>query len=302
MRYGKALVFMLVLLSLCSAPVFGQVLGALKGTVTDKTSKAPLEDVKVTITSEQAQAIQYELKTDKKGYFYKGGLQPGFYQIRFDRSGYLPAADTRQITIGETQNLAIEMETARPTAGPAEALINKGLEQLKAAQYSEAVETFSKVLQTDAANFVFLYYRGFAYEKSKEWAKALADYQKASELKPDFLLALAAMGNIYAKQKEFAKAIEYYQKALQAGTPDIISLYNYGVSLVNSGNSADACAIFERLISLNANYADAYYELGIIYLGQNNTARAKELLQKFLQLDPSNKNAEIAKQILDTLK
>ena len=70
---------------------------------------------------------------------------------------------------------------------------------------------------------------------------------------------------------------------------------------MNLGKSTEAKTVFENLLSLDENYADAYYQLGIIYLGLGNSAMAKELLQRFIDMDPENKNASIAKEILKHL-
>jgi len=55
------------------------------------------------------------------------------------------------------------------------------------------------------------------------------------------------------------------------------------------------------LLSLDENYADAFYYLGIISIGQGDSEKAKELLQKFIKMDPENRNAPIAKKILESL-
>jgi len=40
----------------------------------------------------------------------------------------------------------------------------------------------------------------------------------------------------------------------------------------------------------------------MLYVSQGDTERAKELLQEFLELDPENKNAPIARQVIEALK
>ncbi len=278
-----------------------QVLGALKGTVREKGGRQPLADVKVTVVAEQTATILAELKTDAKGAFYKSGLQPGVYQVRFDCHGYLPAALAMRIGIGETGDLIVELEPVKAMAGGSASLVDTGLDQIRKGRYGDAVETFTRALAGDAGNAILLYYRGLAFDRNREWDKALADYRLAAAAKSGFILPLTAMGNIHARKQEFAQAIEHFRQAAQVGTPDSTSLYNYGVCLVNSGASREAGAVFSQLLALDPGHADGLYQLGLVTLGLGDTARAKELLNRFLQLAPENANAAVARQILQSL-
>jgi len=110
-------------------------------------------------------------------------------------------------------------------------------------------------------------------------------------------------GKIFARQQNYEKAREFYQKSVELDDQNVSTLYNYAVVLINIGEKSDeAIVILEKLLSLDDAHADAYYRLGMLYVSQGDTERAKELLQEFLELDPENKNAPIARQVIDALK
>jgi len=277
------------------------VTGAAEGFVKDANTGKIITKAKITLVYTRNEIMKYELHSDKKGHFYKGGLTPGIYRINTEKDGYLPAAQTVRVRLGDTAKVDILLE---PMGSAAPVAVSKGKEGLKlfqAGKYGEAAEKFTEGISKGEANTFLYYYRGLSYEKSGQIEKALGDYKKAIELKPDFVLPYSRLGIIYAKEKDYEQAVEFYKKSFELGSKDVTTLYNYGVVLVNIGCSQEAKSVFEKLISLDENYADAYYHLGIIYLGQGDSARAKELLQKFVEMDPENSKAAVAKKILETL-
>ena len=70
---------------------------------------------------------------------------------------------------------------------------------------------------------------------------------------------------------------------------------------MNLGKNLEAKVVFEQLLTLDPNYSDAFYQLGIIFIGLGETEKAKEFLQKFIEMDPENKRASLAKEILKSL-
>jgi len=281
----------------------GGTTGAIKGVVKDAKSGEVIDKAKIIMVSARSDAIRYELQTDKKGYYYKGGLQPSYYNFHVEKEGYLPASKTIRVRLGDTVKGDFELQVFEAASPVAESVkvANKGMKLFREAKWEKAVEEFTKALTEDPSNPLLYFYRGLSQENNGQIDNALADYQKAIELKPDFILPYSRSGKIHARQQNQEKAGEFYQKAVELGDQDITTLYNYGVVLINLGRSPEAQSIFESLLSQDTDYADAYYHLGIIAIGQGDSAKAKELLQKFLELDPENRNAPVAKQILENL-
>jgi len=285
----------------CLTVFSGTTTGAAEGYIKDDQTGELISKAKITLVYAKSEAIKYELYSDKKGHFYKGGLTVGTYKITVEKDGYLPMSGSIRVRLGDTAKVEIKLKSFESLVPQSAKSSSQGSKLLDAGKYEEAVEKFTESISEDQSNPVSYYYRGVSLEKRGNIDKALEDYQKSIELKPDFILPISRTGIIYARQGNYEKAIKFYKKAVELGDQDTTIHYNYGVCLLNLRNSEEAKDIFERLLSLDENYSDAYYQLGIIYIGLGETATAKEFLQKFIDMDPENKNASIAKEILKSL-
>lgn len=300
-KINKEVFIGLLIAFIFTVSLFSTTTGAIEGYVTNAQTGDVISQAKITIVSAKSEAMRYELYSDKKGHFYKGGLVPGFYNITVEKEGYLPVSDSVRVSLGDTPVMAIKLESVESLVPQSVKTLDQGMKLIDAGKYDEAIEKFTNAISADQSNPVYYYYRGVSLEKSGNIDKALEDYQESIELKPNFILSISRTGNLYAKKKDFEKAIEFYKKAIEAGEQDITTYYNYGVCLLNLGNGEEARNVFEKLLSMDANYSDAYYRLGIIYIGLGDPAKAKECLQKFIEMDPENTNAEIAREILKSL-
>ena len=79
-------VTMSIFLDGASKPILNSVSGiqsgvaaAVKGYVKDARTGEVIPDAKVVIVYAKSESVRYMLETDKKGYFYKSGLTPGYY-------------------------------------------------------------------------------------------------------------------------------------------------------------------------------------------------------------------------------
>ena len=300
-----ASLFMLFLLVLLHLSALAATTGAIEGTARDAAAGQALKGVRVRVISARSETMSYELRTDKKGYFYKGGLVPGPYRIAVEKEGYVPQERTVRVALEETTGLDIRMalsSSAGPAADAAAKTIAAGSELLSAGKYAEAMAKFNQAIGQAPSDPVAYFYRAAAGENLGDSRAALEDYGKAIALKPDFILCYARSGIILAKAGEFGKAAEFYQKAVELGDKDPSTHYNYGVCLVNLGRGGEARGVFENVLALDPGYADACYQLGIIHVGAGETGKARELLEKFVVLDPQNKNVPLAKEILKSLK
>jgi tetratricopeptide (TPR) repeat protein len=318
MKKRNTLIFMLLLIFIINAFVFSYsfehpsskaysrtqsgVTGAIKGYVKDARTGEVIDKAKIVMVFAKSDSVRYTLETDKKGYYYKSGLTPGYYKFTVEKEGFLPTSKTVRARLADTVQSDFELQVLEvdPVAEAPKAAQN-AMKLFNESKWNEAVEEFSAAIIEDPSNPLIYFYRGLSYENDGRVEEALSDYQKAIELKPDFILPYSRSGKIYARQRDYEKANELYQKSVELGDQDITTLYNYGVVLMNLGQSLEAKTVFENLLVLDDDYADAYYHLGIITIGQGDAEKAKELLQKFLELDPENPNASIAQKILESL-
>lgn len=281
------------------------ITGAIKGFVKDAKKGEVIAKAKVVLVYSKSDAMRYELQTDKKGYYYKGGLTPGYYKVTVEKEGFLLTSQTIRARLADTVQYDFELMSQEPqesTIPESVKTAQKAMKLFEQGQYENAIKEFSVVISDNQSNALLYYYRGGAQENNGNIEAALEDYQKAIELKPNFILPYSRSGLACAKQQSYEKASEFYQKSVELGDQAITTHYNYGVVLMNLGRSEEAKPVFENLLSLDENYSDACYHLGIIYIGQGDVTKAKEFLQRFIDLDPENSNAPLAKRILESLK
>ena len=278
------------------------IAAAVKGYVKDARTGQVIPKAKIVIVYSKSENVRYTLETDKKGYYYKSGLTPGYYRFTVEKEGFLPTEKTLRARLADTVQHDFELQVLEvDTVAEAVKSAKKAMKFFNEAKWDEAVAEFSEGISENPENPTLYFYRGLSQENNGKVEEALADYQKAVELKPEFTLPYSRSGKIYARQQNHEKARELYQKAVELGNQDITTLYNYGVVLINLGQSPEAKTIFEKLLAVDEGYPDAYYHLGIITIGQGDAEKAKELLQKFLELDPENPNAPVAIKILESL-
>jgi tetratricopeptide (TPR) repeat protein len=276
--------------------------GAVKGFVKEATTGKAIAEAKIVLVDTKNESLKYELQTDKKGYYYKGGLRPGYYNFTVERDNYLPTAKTVRLRLGDTVQTDFELQTIESQVPEAVKKADEAMKLFREEKWEDAVREFSEGIKDEQTNPMLFYYRGIAQENIGNTEEAMSDYRKTIELKPEYTMPYSRAAKLFARQKNYEKASELYQKSVELGDQDITTLYNYGVVLINLGKNPEAKAVLENLLSLDEDYADAYYHLGIISIGQGDSERAKELLQKFIELDPENTNAPIAKKIIESLK
>jgi len=281
------------------------VQGRIEGIVTDSAGN-PLEKVKVAIISVKASTRKFELTTNKEGKFIQVGLWPGYYQVTFKKSGYMPKSQEVRVRIAEPTKLEINLEKAEEfverNVSKADKLFLKGNKLYEEKKYEEAVSSYKDAIELSSTQWGYYLNLGLAYKKLDKKEEALAAFQKAAELNPESYSSNKELGEISAKSENYEEAKKYYQEATELSPDDPDAFYNLGVCLTNLGESEGALASFLKSVELKDDYADAYYQIGTIYIGQNKLNEAVENLEKFLELSPEHEKANIAKQLLEYLK
>jgi len=298
-------IVLLFLIGLFSFNLWPSVRGKIIGIVTDSSGNL-LEKVTVTIISLKTSARKFELKTDKEGKFLQIGLWPGYYQVSFKKSGYMPVTREVKVSIAESSKLEVKLEKAEEfverNVSKADKLFLKGYKLYEEEKYEEAASAYKEAIKLSTTQWGYYLNLGLTYKKMDKKEEALAAFQKAVEHNPESYSSNKELGEILAKSGNYDEARKYYQKATELSPDDPDAFYNLGVCLTNLGESVEALNSFLKTVELREDYADAYYQIGTIYIGQNKVQEAIENLEKFLELAPEHEKANIAKQLLDYLK
>ena len=158
------------------------VAAAVKGYVKDARTGEVIPKAKIVLVYSKSDSVRYQLETDKKGYYYKSGLTPGYYRFTIEKEGFLPTEMTVRARLADTVQHDFELQIleVNPVAEAAKAG-QKGMKLFNEAKWDEAVEEFSEGISEYPANPTLYFFRGLSQENNGQVEEALIDYQKAIE-------------------------------------------------------------------------------------------------------------------------
>lgn len=96
-----------------------------------------------------------------------------------------------------------------------DALLAKGVDEMRAAQLEASIATFSEVIQRKPDFAEAWNKRATALFLAGEFRRSLADCDEVMKRNPLHFGALAGYGQIYFQLEQYEKAIEYWKRALQ---------------------------------------------------------------------------------------
>jgi tetratricopeptide (TPR) repeat protein len=300
----RELVFILLVLLLFSICLSGTK-GGIKGIVFDSQKKS-VEGAVLTIISVEYPSTQYALKTNKRGEFIQVGLEPGNYQVRCEKEGYMPDGKQIKVSISEIAETFFTLNTAAPKLEvkepPGKTVSQKAYELYEEGKYEEAAKEYQAAIEKnpgEATNYFNLGVTLMALNKPDE---AVEVFKKTIEIQPENFGALKSLGQIYTKENEFEEAAKYLDLASKLSAEDPEVFYNLGVSRMNIGDYPRAAEAFHKTFACNERYVDALYMLGLVYLHQNKMEEARAFLEKFLKLNPDDPKAEDIKKMIEIIK
>ena len=181
-----------------------------------------------------------------------------------------------------------------------------GLQEYEKGNYQEAIENFTKAIESHPDDAFLYNNRGLAAyygaKKAKEYKKAISDYSKAIELKPDYAVAYHNRGLAYFKRGgwtnrgPFDKAISDFTKAIELKPDYLDAYYNRGLTHTRCvhyyfkpftddaiGKFNKAVTSFSKVLQLDPDYILAYAGLGNAYYRHGEWDKAAEYYSKALE-------------------
>ena len=182
-----------------------------------------------------------------------------------------------------------------------------GLVEYEKGNYQEAIENFTRTIESRPDDAPLYNNRGLAYFELKKYDKALSDFSKAIELKGDYTVAYCNRGLAYFKtaaggnKEPFDKAILDFSKALKLNPKYVDAYYNRGLAhhqfyhwdhqsrtedksypeeAVDRFNKA--VTDFRKVLELSPDYILAYAGLGNAHYLYNEWDKATEYYNKAL--------------------
>jgi len=294
--------------------------GRLQGTVKDESGK-PVQGAKITLRkgTERVDAKSPgpdPIMTDKNGKWSILGLGEGPWGILIEKEGYIPSegqapvnefgpAQPINVTLKLIPKEVIEKAKQEDKGSQAKAAVERGNALLNEGKYADARAAYQEgmaKLEDKTLHPAILRAIADTYYRENKVNEAIDTLKQALALAPDDVDSLRLITNLLVGAGREAEAQAYMAKLPQGTTMDPNTILNLGIKAFNEGKMDQALTQFDRAVKENPNLADAYYYRALTYLNQNKKAEAKADLEKLLQIDPNNKYAKDAREMLKDLK
>ncbi|MGA8274644.1 MAG: tetratricopeptide repeat protein, partial [Candidatus Sulfotelmatobacter sp.] len=179
-----------------------------------------------------------------------------------------------------------------------EAWNNLGMIAAEEGQTEDAIGHFNESLRLQPSYTVALLNLGNLYRRRGNYDEAETLLAKALAREPDNPEANYGAGMLYARQEQFERALQYLSKATNLRPDYADALNNIGVIFVRQQRYPEAQEEFKNCIRVAPNFDQAYLNLARLYVVLKNDSQAKEALHQLLLVQPGNKMAEQALEML----
>lgn len=167
-------------------------------------------------------------------------------------------------------------------------LFEKGVLFFKQNQYQQAIETFSKLIETAPGNADAYKNRGVSYMKQKEFDLAIEDFEKAKDLFPELKGLYSNLGVAWYYKKEYEKAIENYEIEIGMAPENPVVYFNRALCLAELDKNKEALDDLSKTLSLKPDFYWAICYKADLLARQGEDIRAVETYEEAIEQDPTN--------------
>jgi tetratricopeptide (TPR) repeat protein len=254
----------------------------------------------------------YQVKTDKKGHYYYGGLPLGQYKVTLEVDGKdVDFVDKVRTQLGDPKEIPFDMhasaqkQQALNQAAETGTLSKdqaKGMSAEEKAAFEKANKERAEMkAKGKALNDAFN--AGKEAMTAKQFDVAVTQFSKAGELAPDQPVVWANLGDAeinLSKTKTgpehddaLNKGLEAYKKTLELKPDDAGVHNNYALALAQAKKFDEAQAELAKAAQLEpANAGKYYYNLGALLVNNGQTDPAGEAFKKAIDADPKYADAQ----------
>jgi tetratricopeptide (TPR) repeat protein len=254
----------------------------------------------------------YQVKTDKKGHYYYGGLPLGQYKVTLEVDGKdVDFVDKVRTQLGDPKEIPFDMHA---TAQKQQALNQaaetgtlskdqaKGMSAEEKAAFEKANKERAEMkAKGKALNDAFN--AGKEAMTAKQFDVAVTQFSKAGELAPDQPVVWANLGDAeinLSKTKTgpehddaLNKGLDAYKKTLELKPDDAGVHNNYALALAQAKKFDEAQAELAKAAQIEpANAGKYYYNLGALLVNNGQTDPAGEAFKKAIDADPKYADAQ----------
>jgi len=167
----------------------------------------------------------------------------------------------------------------------------EGWKALEADKYEEAVQLFSKAVETDPKDYTAHFNLGLAYSMLGKDAEAIPAYRKALELKPGLYEAELNLGILLLKWKQAGEAVPPLKSAAEQKPKEFRPVFYLAEALFATGDFARAEQDYGTAAELDPKSAATQLGLGRSKARQKRIEEGAENFRKAAELDASFSDA-----------
>jgi tetratricopeptide (TPR) repeat protein len=180
-----------------------------------------------------------------------------------------------------------------------EAWNNLGMIAAQQGRPGEAIQSFQRALAQRAGFAPALLNLGNLYRRQRDFAQAEDFIRRALELDPNDAEINYSLGMLFAQQNLLDQGAESLQKAIALRPDYPEARNNLGVLYVRQKQYAKAEEQFKAAIRADASFDGSYLNLARLYILRDEKQNAREVLQDLLRIQPDNKSAKQALEVLE---
>lgn len=276
-------------------------LGAIQGTVKDEQGQ-PIEGVTIKL-KDLTRGREVEVKTDKRGTFYRRGLPAVDYEFTVEKEGYNPIQDHLKLSAGLEKRYDFKLVRAVPEGAEefarGVAAFNHGDNAAAAAAFEAAMKKAPDLPEV-RVNLAL------AYLRLSRTADAVAQLEQARALAPDKPSVLFQLGEAYVDMKDYDKAVatieEGLKKAPNSSDPVALDgMVTLGAVFFARGDNDNAIAQFDRVLAIKADAPAPRLGLAKALSSKGEVAKALEEFKRVVSSAPGTPEATEAEAFIKAL-
>ena len=299
----------LCLLFLLSGTAWAQLCAA-RGKVIGEDG-APLKGAVIKFSSKEVSKV-YEVKTDKRGEYFHGGLPRAKFRVAIEVDGkevdHVDNVQT-QFTAAQEENFDLQVLARK------KALLAKAAEsgqftkdqkrEFSGEQRSAAEEQIKEQSKIAAKNKALAdaFAGGRAALQAKQYEEAIAQLSKAAEMAPTQAAVWIYLAEAYVElgdtktgadqQAAWEKGCDNFRKAIAINPNDAVFHNKFALALTKLSKTSEAQAELEKAASLDPTNAGKYYfNLGAMLTNLGQAEAAGAAYKKAIDADPNFAEAQ----------
>jgi Tfp pilus assembly protein PilF len=181
-------------------------------------------------------------------------------------------------------------------------LSSRGLVELHAGHYSEALALFDQAVAADPNDVYARYYRAVTRGRLHDLEGAITDLRAALAAKPDFDQAALELGAALVQTGAYAEAIPWLQQAQRAPESEAQASLFLGLAQLRLGRLGAARTNFQRAEKDPQQRVAARYFEGVVAYREGNQAEAERLFAEVVRTSPESEMKHEADLFLQRLR